>query len=194
MTGKSKTRKIDMIDIIVYIMTAIPFIVILLPILLFVFVPVYNNIKLEFFANQIFDYPLPPSSKVISTNKKVGNFTGSSKHCDFLATMIISTSLSKDEIKDYYKKLKIYPAKNEYIKKEKEIKDCYKKLQLDLPQAWPYVEAEVFLLEKAECDSYGVYRLKNNYNASETRKENKRQYVIQIQDGGYSATFELRGR
>jgi hypothetical protein len=71
----------------------------------------YNNWQLSRFANNLFDYPLPPQTEVISRHVEVG-LMGNGNHCDFVATQIMRTKLAAEEIEAYYNKVLLPPVNN----------------------------------------------------------------------------------
>jgi hypothetical protein len=72
-----------------------------------------NNMRLDKFSGQLFNYSLPEGAIIISQESKVGVLTGMGNHCDFIATMTIKGSLNIEKVKEHYAELKINPAVGE---------------------------------------------------------------------------------
>jgi hypothetical protein len=70
-----------------------------------------NNYQLSKFASNLYDYPLPPRTQVIGRFEEVG-LTGNSNHCDFLAQQTMLTSLSQQEIEEYYADVLFPPVRS----------------------------------------------------------------------------------
>jgi len=70
---------------------------------------VYNNHQLSRFANNLFNYPLPPQTEVISQYAEVG-LMGNGNHCDFKATQTMRTQLTVDQIETYYGEVLLPPV------------------------------------------------------------------------------------
>ena len=62
---------------------------------------IFTNAKLNALANQLFDYPLPEQTRLVSRDKYVG-LTGNSNHCDYFVAQTMETALPLAEIKRYY--------------------------------------------------------------------------------------------
>jgi hypothetical protein len=71
-----------------------------------------NNKDLKAYANNFFDYSLPPNSQVQSRKSSV-TLLGNGNHCDFVAEQIIKTELSEIEINDYYEGVTFPPVRTE---------------------------------------------------------------------------------
>ena len=69
----------------------------------------YNDWQLDKFSNNLFNYPPPPKTEVISRHAKVG-LLGNGNHCDFVAEQVMITQLSKDEIESYYALVEFPPV------------------------------------------------------------------------------------
>ena len=69
----------------------------------------FNNWQLNRFANNLFDYPIPPQTEVISRHVDVG-LTGNGNHCDFEATQTMRTKLTSEEIEAYYNEVLLPPV------------------------------------------------------------------------------------
>lgn len=70
---------------------------------------IQNNMKLNAFADQLFDLPLPDQTEVMSRSKRVG-LHGNGNHCDFLVTQFVVTGLSLETIQEYYGRVTFLPA------------------------------------------------------------------------------------
>ena len=69
---------------------------------------IITNAKLNAFADQLFDYPLPEQTRVVSRDKWVG-LTGNSNHCDYFVGQTIETALPLADIKRYYADVTFLP-------------------------------------------------------------------------------------
>jgi len=63
---------------------------------------IHNN-KLNKFADNLFNYPLPRETHVLSKNKRVGLLVANGDHCDYEACLIVSTKLNKYEVVSFYR-------------------------------------------------------------------------------------------
>jgi hypothetical protein len=89
------------------------FVVLIVSCTLLVWVPqLYNNWQLGRFANNLFEYPLPPDTQIISQYAEVGLF-GNGNHCDFEVRQVMITKLSKTEIDAYYNSV-VFPSVNNH--------------------------------------------------------------------------------
>lgn len=71
----------------------------------------YNNRQLQQFAANLYNYPLPPHSEIVSQSAEVG-LMGNGNHCDFLVTQTLVTELSQAEIEAYYAGVALPPVNN----------------------------------------------------------------------------------
>ncbi|MHA1235953.1 MAG: hypothetical protein ACTSQL_12845 [Promethearchaeota archaeon] len=96
--------------VIIFLVTFGPFVVWRL-----IGIPDYikNNDQLEDFAQNITDYPLPQDTEFIDVSKRVA-LTGNGNHCDFVVELILKTSLSESEIRNYYSSVEFPPVRSEY--------------------------------------------------------------------------------
>ena len=69
-----------------------------------------NDIICNAFANQLYSIQLPPNTKIISKDKKLGLLTGNSNHLDFMALIEVESTLTKEELEAYYNGKKVKPA------------------------------------------------------------------------------------
>ncbi len=81
--------------------------IIMLLIILFLLSPlglarIYNSITLFTFSQRFYAYPLPPETTLISRSSEYGLMGGNGNHCSFLATMLVTTTLTEQEMEDYY--------------------------------------------------------------------------------------------
>ncbi len=60
-----------------------------------------NDRRLDRFAEPLFNYPLPPDTVVLSRHAKVHK-PGTGNHCDYEVVQKMESSLSREEIIDYY--------------------------------------------------------------------------------------------
>ncbi|OVE34478.1 hypothetical protein CCZ20_26410 [Priestia aryabhattai] len=101
----------------------------MLIIFLVIIFPVYSAAKLLFtdkqkisdeFAEQLYDYPIPPQTEVIKKGKSNGKFAGAFGNGGYWNTfsyMTLSSKLSQEEILDYYKNADLFisPQDNKKI-------------------------------------------------------------------------------
>lgn len=73
--------------------------------------PLYNNWQLAQFSNNLFTYPLPPQTEIISRSAEVG-LMGNGNHCDFVAEQVMITQLSREAIEGYYAEVALPPVNN----------------------------------------------------------------------------------
>ena len=66
----------------------------------------YHNTKLDEFADNLYEYPLPSQTTVISTYETVG-LIGNSNHCDFYAEQTMTTKLTRQEVENYYQNIEL---------------------------------------------------------------------------------------
>lgn len=53
----------------------------------------YNNQQLQRFADNLYTYPLPPRTQVVSKHAEV-TLLGNGNHCDFVAEQLLQTELT----------------------------------------------------------------------------------------------------
>ncbi|MEA3308461.1 MAG: hypothetical protein U9Q70_02985 [Chloroflexota bacterium] len=70
-----------------------------------------NNLRLQRFAGNLYDYPLPPNTEVLDRHAEVG-LTGNGNYCDFQVEQSLVTTLTREKIEVYYQNLKL-PAAGE---------------------------------------------------------------------------------
>jgi hypothetical protein len=67
-----------------------------------------NNYRLNFFADQLNEFPLPPQTKRIGPIiKKFGNLGPCSKHGDYYAEFKITSTLSYPKLKKHYSRFQV---------------------------------------------------------------------------------------
>ncbi|MCY6485454.1 hypothetical protein OW763_14060 [Clostridium aestuarii] len=69
------------------------------------------------FANNLYTHPLPKNTKILSKDKEVGLLVCNGNHCDYRASMMLSTKLSKNYILAYYKSASV-PTADKNIDKD----------------------------------------------------------------------------
>ena len=69
-----------------------------------------NDRRLAHFSAQLFSYPLPPRSRVLSQTAQVGVLTGNGNHCDYISRMELESWLPIAAIEAHYKELQLRPA------------------------------------------------------------------------------------
>jgi len=60
-----------------------------------------NNQKLEWFAEQLYAYPLPPSTEIISRHQEIA-LLGNGNHCDYVVEQVLATSSDPKGIEQHY--------------------------------------------------------------------------------------------
>lgn len=63
--------------------------------------PVYNNVSLHNFSQQLYTIPTPENVTIIEHMRKCENL-GNSNHLDFMAAILVQTDLTQEEIIVYY--------------------------------------------------------------------------------------------
>ncbi len=71
-------------------------------ILPFVINPVINNIRLANFSRQIYTHSLPMQTKILEKQSICGKLNGNGDGMDFLATILIKSDLSLEDLQKYY--------------------------------------------------------------------------------------------
>lgn len=60
-----------------------------------------NNQKLEWLAEQLYAYPLPPSTEVISRHQEIA-LLGNGNHCNYVVEQVLATLSDPKEIEKHY--------------------------------------------------------------------------------------------
>lgn len=68
-----------------------------------------NNQKLEQFAAQLYDYPLPPSTEVISRHQEIA-LLSNGNHCDYVVEQVLATSSDPKGIEQHYANAEFVPV------------------------------------------------------------------------------------
>jgi hypothetical protein len=80
--------------------------IVLLPVLgclaPFAILTIPSNIAAWRFEQTIYDYPLPPSTEVVSRTTRFGLLEGNGNHCDISPTQLLRTPLTVSEVKAHY--------------------------------------------------------------------------------------------
>jgi hypothetical protein len=71
---------------------------------------VVNNFRLARFSAQLFTYPLPPGTQLITRSANVGVLTGNGDHCDFIARVDLGGEASLESLRDHYSGLHLDAA------------------------------------------------------------------------------------
>lgn len=72
----------------------------------------HNNQRLQRFANNLYNYPLPPRTTVVKRQADVG-LMGNGNHCDFVVEQGMTSKLSREEIETFYRDVAIIPVDND---------------------------------------------------------------------------------
>lgn len=67
--------------------------------------------RLNNFADNLYEYPLPPDTKICSQHKEAGPFMSNGDYLTYRASMTLFSRLTKDEIIKYYKNVKLPSAR-----------------------------------------------------------------------------------
>lgn len=67
-----------------------------------------NNIKANQIEKSFLRLDMPPKTEFVETASFVGNTSGTGNHTEIWAGMLISSSLSKEELNDYFENYAIY--------------------------------------------------------------------------------------
>lgn len=139
------------------------------------------------FANNLFDYSLPPQTKVLERHYfygySFGHLLGSGGEMPVVANMNLSTSLSKEEILNYYKNASLLPYPNSK-KRGVEIEVYFpgeKKLHQEK-------DGFYFSGEDNSLRRVSSYKDKGIYNLTTSKKNQK--YTLQI-SSSFNYIFKL---
>jgi hypothetical protein len=61
-----------------------------------------HNSELHDFSGNLFSMPLPAKSHAIVQHSRIGLLSGHGNHCDYFAAQLVSTSLTEEEISQFY--------------------------------------------------------------------------------------------
>jgi|GEM_PF-2752239 hypothetical protein len=93
----------------IFILLSLPMMVLMCCGVAFWLPQILNDWQLARFAENLYRYPLPPQTEVLSRHSEVG-LMGNGNHCDFLVTQTMLTRLTREEIKIYYKNVAFPPV------------------------------------------------------------------------------------
>jgi hypothetical protein len=69
----------------------------------FMWLPTHlNDLRLSAFANNLYDYPLPPSTTIVSQHSELAKL-GNGSNCYYRVEQSMTSTLSRAEIENYYK-------------------------------------------------------------------------------------------
>lgn len=154
---------------------SIPIILILIVISPFVIAPLMNNLALLNFSKQLYNYPLPLHTKILEKHDACGKLNGNGNGMDFVATMLVKSDLTSNELNDYY-----FKATFNYAKNENSISKDKIALEIVTPTS-PNLESEYLEHQEIYFDKLKNINSYSNY------------YIVILYDGGYSADFDIRG-
>jgi hypothetical protein len=64
--------------------------------------PIYmNNLRLEKFAENLYNYPLPPETTVLTQYAEVDK-VGNGNNCSYMAQQKLVSALSREEVEEFY--------------------------------------------------------------------------------------------
>jgi hypothetical protein len=157
------------------VLISIPIIIIMAIVSPFIIAPLLNDFALHNFSKQLYNYPLPLHTKILEKHDACGKLNGNGNGMDFMATMLVKSDLTSNELNDYYSKATFNYAKNESTMSKDKI-------------AFEIVKPTSPNLESDYLEHQGIFfdRLKNINSYSNY-------YIVILYDGGYSADFDIRG-
>ena len=143
--------------------------------------PIANNITLNSFSKQLYQIELP-NTKVLEKHSICGKLNGNGNGMDFLVCVLVETDLTFEELKAEFANKKFKHAKLGAAMQYGELKDESYSVDIDVVKADD---------KKLHTDylEHGEIRFGNPENWDDYSKY----YALVIYDGGYSATFDIRG-
>ncbi|OMD45353.1 hypothetical protein BSK56_19725 [Paenibacillus borealis] len=75
-----------------------PLVIIVLFVSLFLIIPLVNNVNLSKFEKQFSKHQLPPETTIVEKESILGKLNGNGNGLDFLAAILVDSSLSVDEL------------------------------------------------------------------------------------------------
>lgn len=133
---------------------------------------VKNNISLSKFEKQLINYPLPPNTEFFETQSILGKLNGNGNGMDFFTSILIKSSLTAEELKYHYEKVKFEGAK----------KNSINPVAIDvIPVTGKTLKSKY--LERTQL-KFNILTELDNYSDY---------YFITLYNGGYIADFDLRG-
>jgi hypothetical protein len=73
---------------------------------------IINDLQLQSFSKNLYNYTLPEQTKIIDRYREV-SVKGNGNHCDFFVEQTLQTNLEYQAIKNYYSNIKFPPVRNE---------------------------------------------------------------------------------
>lgn len=161
-----------MIKKIIITIICIPMVLVLLFISLFFINPIINDFRLNNFAKQLKEYPLPDKTYIVEAQSVCGKLNGNGNGMDYFACILIKSELDIDKIKEHYSNAVLRPARRG--------KDHKVKVMVDYVTS-PKVESD--LIEHRKIYFEKIKKI-NDYSGY---------YYVMAYDGGYFSGFDLRG-
>lgn len=149
-----------------------PLVIIVLFVSLFLIIPLVNNVNLSKFEKQFSKHQLPPETTIVEKESILGKLNGNGNGLDFLAAILVDSSLSVDELTSYYTKETFKNAKRS--------------------GEYPVI-TEVLPVTGAAVDSVHLEHGSLTFDALKDIADYSGYYFIILYDGGYGASFDLRG-
>jgi len=137
------------------------------------------------FASQLYSIPLPPDTKIIKKAKDVGLLAGNSNHLDFMAYIEVESSLTKEELENYYSDKKVKPA-NE-VSRFFKLEERYWEYKSPSGYYEP-IRIVVFSKNKAEMYPDLIYHETKEVDSQISADL----FIFQITDSGYSPGRDFR--
>lgn len=136
------------------------------------FIPyVMNEICLSMFSRQI-SHTLPDQTQIIELESVCGKLNGSGNSMDFCVAALVSSSLSLQELTDYYSDIRYNSAKSSKYEHQPDI--------------------EIQLAERDFQSDFLIHR-QIDFSKIDELTTLEGYYIILIYDGGYTSGFDLRG-
>jgi len=116
--------------------------VIVLPIALYSGIVITNNCIADRIEKRLTAYELPEGTELVDSVSTAGKFNGNGNGMQYMGTIVVSSDLREDELKDYYS------SEFDYIEVTKESNDnCYSIICMDDDRREIFGDFIVFLLD-----------------------------------------------
>lgn len=66
----------------------------------------FNNRQLQRFADNLYNYPLPPRTEIIDRQAEV-TLRGNGNHCDFVVKQSLASELARQEVETFYQNVRL---------------------------------------------------------------------------------------
>ena len=152
------------------LMTIILSVFVCLVVSIIISVPLWNNMALNSFSEQLFDCNLPVGARLVEKHAICGKLNGNGNGMDFLACILIESDKTTDEVERHFEMLQFKGAKSSAHIAEVQV----------LPANGAKLYTEYLTNKKIFFDE-NIKPSDNTY------------YTIVLYDGGYRTLWDLRG-